>query len=155
MKTCFKCNRELPLTEYYRHPEMSDGHLNKCKACTKRDTAENAARKSLDVQWVLSERRRHRDKAAKSRAAGCKHKPKPETRRKWDQANKVKKRAHGIVAAAVRSGRLVRQPCQVCQSRDVEAQHEDYTKPLDVMWFCPKHHGEHHAKQRDEAILTK
>lgn len=36
-KICFKCGRELHLSEFYKHPRMGDGHLNKCKDCTKHD----------------------------------------------------------------------------------------------------------------------
>lgn len=40
-KCCFKCHKEKPLSDFYKHREMSDGHLNKCKTCTKRDVSRN------------------------------------------------------------------------------------------------------------------
>ncbi len=39
MKTCFKCNIENNLLDFYKHPRMLDGYLNKCKACTKKDVS--------------------------------------------------------------------------------------------------------------------
>ena len=80
MKTCFKCGCAKDLSEYYAHKEMADGHLNKCKECTKRDTKERVEIKSESVEWVEKEKERHR---AKYYRLGYKdkHKPTPEAKR--------------------------------------------------------------------------
>lgn len=59
-KTCFKCNQNKDISEYYKHAQMSDGHLNKCKDCTKKDIHSNTMIKSVDEDWILKEKERHR-----------------------------------------------------------------------------------------------
>jgi hypothetical protein len=54
--------------------------------------------------------------------------------------------AHGIVAEAIRKGTLTRQPCNVCGAQKTVAHHEDYNKPLDVIWLCTRCHTRRHAE---------
>lgn len=50
------------------------------------------------------------------------------------------------VSRAVRLGRLVRQPCEVCGLSQAEGHHDDYDKPLQVRWLCAEHHRQHHRE---------
>lgn len=53
--------------------------------------------------------------------------------------------AHEQVYRAVRSGALKRLPCERCGATHcVHGHHEDYSRPLDVRWLCPKCHARHH-----------
>ena len=44
-------------------------------------------------------------------------------------------------------GKIPRKPCLVCGSKNVEKHHPDYSKPLEVIWMCRKHHLELHRNQ--------
>lgn len=44
-----------------------------------------------------------------------------------------------------RRGVLRPEPCEACGSSAVEMHHEDYTRPLDVIWLCRACHLSLHA----------
>lgn len=62
--------------------------------------------------------------------------------------NKEKIRAKDLVRGAIGRGDLTRQPCAECGDPNVHAHHADYSRPLDVTWLCPLHHGRTHAAAR-------
>lgn len=65
----------------------------------------------------------------------------------WNQSNPEKRRAQKAVEAALLRGDLQRRPCERCgETKHVHAHHDDYSKPLDVMWLCAKHHKERHRE---------
>lgn len=54
-------------------------------------------------------------------------------------------KARDIVKKAKKSGKLIVQPCSICKNTDrIHAHHEDYNKPLEVIWLCSKCHHEKH-----------
>ncbi len=128
MKRCFKCGQGQPLTEFYRHPQMADGHLNKCKTCTKRDSAATAAKNPEARRVYVREQARRR--------------------RHNNPADLKKRKARFAVLNELRACRLTRLPCEIgdgCHGR-IEAHHDDYDKPLAVRWLCRKHHAALHRK---------
>ena len=62
----------------------------------------------------------------------------------WIERNPEKHKAHYTVANAIKSGKLVKQPCEICGNTKVQAHHDDYSKPLEIRWLCTKHHSKHH-----------
>jgi len=62
MKICFKCNQEKPYSEYYKHKQMGDGYLGKCKECAKKDAAIQLEKNLKDPVWVEKEAIRTREK---------------------------------------------------------------------------------------------
>lgn len=68
-----------------------------------------------------------------------------EKQREWREKTG---RANRKVASAIKKGQLERKPCEVCGSENAEAHHDDYNKPLDVRWLCPKCHTEWHRNNK-------
>jgi len=137
MKTCFKCKATLPVDDFYRDSRMVDGHLGKCKECTKSDVRANyALRLTARHEYERLRNQTPERKAALSRSQSRQRRTNPE-----------KARARARVAYAVKSGVLARKPCASCGGADAQAHHSDYSMPLVVEWLCfvchRKEHGQH------------
>ena len=132
-KTCFKCGETKQLDEFYRHPQMKDGHLNKCKECNKVDSSMRDPEKvkAYDLARAKTPARKAQSLIA-------------QRRRRSEHPEKHS--AHDKLHAAVKSGKIIKAKfCQVCHSESkLEGHHEDYSKPLDVIWMCDQCHKRRH-----------
>lgn len=61
-KVCFKCKVEKPITDFYVHKQMGDGHLGKCKECAKSDVKMKYEQNIENPEYVEKERARGREK---------------------------------------------------------------------------------------------
>ena len=138
MKTCFKCNTVKPLSEFYKHPRMADGHVNKCKECNRNDVTANRNKNIEKVREYDRARGKEPERIKASR----------EIIRAWRNEDSRRVLAHTSVARAIRNGSLVRQPCVRCGEAKSLAHHEDYDKPLEVVWLCQPCHKQRHKEMK-------
>jgi len=139
-KECFKCKSVKPLTEFYKHSMMADGHLNKCKECTKKDVGEHRAKNIESIREYDRRRAREPDRMQAN----------IEVNKLWRAEDKRRARAHGAVSRAIMKGALTRSVCERCSNPKSVAHHDDYDKPLAVTWLCQPCH-----KQRHKEILKE
>lgn len=138
-KRCFKCGEVKPLTEFYAHKAMADGHLGKCKSCTKADSYNRRHVTGRDAVLSYEKLRSLTPKrVANARLQSD----------KWSKQYPERRRTHVIVRRALLSGSIQKWPvCSVpeCCTEKVVAHHADYDRPLDVVWLCQAHHKQAHA----------
>jgi len=123
MKLCRKCNVTRPFEHFHRCRANKDGYQSYCKPC---NVAQGMEWQHKNPKLTIARVRRYQMKAV----------------------NRKKKRATNAVYVAVKSGKLVRQPCEECGELKVEAHHTSYAKAeqLNVMWLCRTHHSAWHLE---------
>lgn len=143
MKSCAKCNETKDDSEYYARDKT-------CKDCRKERVRLNRFEK-IDYYREYDKKRFQEDPRVKERhkryqkTDACKESM-AKSRKKWLENNQHKRHAHNKVNNAVRDGVLIKpNNCESCGSSGrIEGHHEDYDKPLEVMWLCRNCHAKQH-----------
>ena len=132
-KSCRGCNRILPLSEFYAHPMMADGHLNYCKPCKR---GYQAALRSANIEDA-----RQRDRIRARQPQRRAHRKKFTAT--WRGADPRRGRAHNFVARHRKA--LCAMACEDCGRSDcLHLHHPDYNKPGLVKTLCPVCHKNTH-----------
>ncbi len=102
-------------------------------------------------QWTLEWTKKNRERVNQSRRIRY---ATPEGRKirraieiRYNAKNHIKRIAKDAVHNAIMAKKMVKQPCSVC-GLIAEGHHPDYTKSLEVVWLCQKHHVMLHEKLR-------
>jgi len=129
-KLCSKCKRELPLTKKYwsKNKWNKDGWMYQCREC----------KKMYDRIYSRKYREEHPEwkKADNKKNLGL------QKRLIREHENRYPERisANRILQYAVKKGSIKKEPCVVCGNPKSQGHHPDYSKPLEVVWLCAKHH---------------
>lgn len=147
MKTCNGCGDAKPVDYFYVSAGSPDGHVSKCKECTKAGVRQNR----LDNHDHYIEYDRNRNMLPQRVAARAILQKTPAGKFqhklalvKHQRLHPDRYRARYAVTNAIRDGRLMRMPCEVCGNAKTDGHHPDYSRPLDVKWLCRKHHTDAH-----------
>ncbi len=153
---CIVCQKELPLTEFYKE-KSKKGHTHKCRSCLY-EYNKIWRKENPDLFRAQREkyRKRHRENERERRELN-RDIYRERSRRSYQEnkqemlkyyreyriTNKYRERARGIIKNRLKSGKIIKSNyCSVCnKSENIQAHHDDYSKPLEVIWLCASCHG--------------
>lgn len=139
-KVCIACSISKPIDDFYTHPRMADGRLGRCKECQKELTRRSRAARIEHYREYDRKRGKFPHRIADNIAQS----------KKWYAEDKRRMKCHNAVHRALRNGSLVPENCSVCGAEKSVAHHEDYDKPLDVVWLCQVHHKARHKEMKED-----
>jgi hypothetical protein len=177
MKECSYCKKQKSYGEFYVQSKTKDGFSTMCKCClqAKAKLARvNGGRLTEKIEVVIVdgvESKKCRScgdvkplakfekgnngygvGGRRSECMTCRNKrPNKITKRKSSKKTD-KGKSRKKLQQAIKRGKLVKPgKCSICNKKfdkcDLHGHHEDYSKPLDVVWCCQRcHHQIHHGE---------
>ena len=135
---CKQCQMDKDATAFYA------SNKTRCKECVKASVRANRLNKIDYYRQYDRQRAAQPHRMANNFAHS----------QAWRNEFPNRRRAQGLVANALRSGKLKKQPCWVCGGNAV-AHHPDYDRPLDVVWLCQPHHKQAHALAANKQAICE
>ncbi len=137
IRYCSQCGQEKSLDEFDINKTKPFGRAYRCKECRRKydrehprnERSKDSRRKAQVAKWHQSEHGKAMSRLSRARRFA---------------ANKEKYKAKEMIERLVNKGIIKRQPCATCGSDNGQGHHPDYSKPLEVVWLCQKHHSQIH-----------
>ena len=138
-KQCNKCKQIKPITEFYRHHKH--GYQYWCKECSRESSRKsNKTPKRRITNKYYAELRRFNGKNKEYSQCSEVKKRKATQMRDYrrDPILRLRCEARGLIRRLVNSGNIIKpKNCSKCNNtKDIQAHHPDYSKPLGVVWLC-------------------
>lgn len=152
-KVCRKCGQEKSIDDFYVHKQMSDGHLNICKECTKKRIEIHRKNNIEKIREYDRNRPNVCDRYEKNKIYRQNNTEKiKQYKRKWKTKNKEKVNAENKLRRAIIAGKVNKpEKCEICgKITKLEAHHQDYSQPLKVQFLCMTCHKLEHKKLNEE-----
>ena len=131
--------------EYARREYLKNRSAYLLRAKKQRELRDEEEWKKYHKEW----RDKNTDKVrASSKKSYAKRKNEvAEYKKEYKEKFPEIKQAHWKVASALKTGKLSK-PSKCCEcenTENIDAHHEDYSNPLEVLWLCSMcHHKRHH-----------
>lgn len=139
-KKCTRCGIVKKDTDYYKDTRKSDGLYARCKKCHVKDFSKTPT-KEYSRKYRNSQKRIEYMKNYKMTEGYTKKTREAAMRYRGNPENKLKIKAREKFATALKFGKLKKpETCETCKNKNIEGHHPDYSKPLEVLWLCKKHH---------------
>lgn len=131
MKACPDCKSNKTLTEFGSSSYTSDGLSRVCLVCNRKEQAEYRKTDRYKAYIRAYDRKRY-------------------------IKNRKKYLVKAKVARALRFKKIIKPlNCVSCDEvRPLEGHHEDYDKPLDLLWLCNICHKHKHGRIKDLTLLS-
>jgi len=154
MKTCTKCGETKHRSRFGTNKNRKGGLQCWCKTCNTKYNREYLAKNRDSIRnhkriYYANNRasvlKRVHDYRVENREQIARHK------QERHLAHPEHKKAQDAIKTEKRAGRLSVKPCEMCGSdENIDAHHDDYSKPLDVQWLCRGCHLRLHVKKKQE-----
>lgn len=160
MKKCKVCCKIKELCEFYKSKSNADGHSSLCKDCYKIKYKEYY-KKNIEKERLRSKKYTDKNRLNTSNREKIilingetyyqhwykENKNNVNIRNKeWRDKNTLKTKAHYIVKKNIRNV-LISKPSKCmscCLEKRLESHHNNYDKPLDIIWLCRSCHRRYH-----------